>query len=126
MPVGMTRRAFAACASATFVRAKDARPNILLGMTDDQGWGDTGDNGHPMPKTPHLDAMAAAGLRFDRFYAAYPVCSPTRASVLTGRHRVERADRAVRRPGPRPAQLRDRPVCDAAGVQRLRAGRDPP
>ncbi len=55
-------------------------------MTDDQGWGDTGYNGHPVLKTPNLDAMAAAGLRFDRFYAAYPVCSPTRASVLTGRH----------------------------------------
>jgi hypothetical protein len=43
-------------------------------------------NGHPALKTPHLDDMAASGLRFDRFYAAAPVCSPTRASVLTGRH----------------------------------------
>jgi arylsulfatase A-like enzyme len=43
-------------------------------------------NGHPVLKTPNFDAAAAAGLRFDRFYAAAPVCSPTRASVLTGRH----------------------------------------
>jgi len=55
-------------------------------MADDQGWGDTAYNGHPLLKTPHLDAMAAAGLRFDRFYAAAPVCSPTRGSVMTGRH----------------------------------------
>lgn len=61
------------------------RPNIVLLMTDDQGWGQTGYNGHPLLKTPNLDAMAANGLRFERFYAAAPVCSPTRASVLTGR-----------------------------------------
>ncbi len=61
-------------------------PNVLLVMTDDQGWGDVGFRGHPRLRTPHLDAMAKAGLVFDRFYAAAPVCSPTRASVLTGRH----------------------------------------
>lgn len=55
-------------------------------MADDQGWGDVGYNGHPQLKTPHLDAMAANGVRFDRFYAASAVCSPTRASVMTGRH----------------------------------------
>ena len=61
------------------------RPHVVLVMTDDQGWGQTGYNGHPILKTPNLDAMAANGLRFDRFYAAAPVCSPTRAAVLTGR-----------------------------------------
>lgn len=61
------------------------RPNIVLVMADDQGWGQTGYYNHPILKTPHLNAMAANGLRFDRFYAAGPVCSPTRASVLTGR-----------------------------------------
>jgi arylsulfatase A-like enzyme len=64
----------------------DRRPNIVLVMADDQGWGDVGYNGHPVLKTPRLDEMAAAGLRFDRFYAAAPVCSPTRGSVMTGRH----------------------------------------
>jgi len=64
------------------------RPNIILCMTDDQGWGDTSYNGHPELKTPNLDAMAAAGIRFDRFYAANPLCSPTRASCLTGRSPV--------------------------------------
>jgi len=63
----------------------DDSPNVVLIMTDDQGWGQTGYYNHPVLKTPAIDAMAANGLRFDRFYAGAPVCSPTRASVLTGR-----------------------------------------
>lgn len=62
------------------------RPNVILVMADDQGWGDTGYNGHPHLKTPNLDAMAAAGLRLNRFYTAHFNCSPTRASIMTGRH----------------------------------------
>lgn len=62
------------------------KPNIILCMADDQGWGDVGYYNHPHLKTPTLDDMAASGLRFDRFYAAAPVCSPTRGSVMTGRH----------------------------------------
>ena len=61
-------------------------PNIILCMADDQGWGDMAYNGHPVIQTPNFDAMAAEALRFDRFYAAAPVCSPTRGSVMTGRH----------------------------------------
>ncbi len=61
-------------------------PNIILCMADDQGWGDMAYNGHPVLQTPNFDAMAAEALRFDRFYAAAPVCSPTRGSVMTGRH----------------------------------------
>lgn len=72
----------ALCLSAS-LRAEN-RPNIILVMTDDQGWGETSYNGHPILKTPSLDAMAANGLRLDRFYAA-PNCSPARASILTGR-----------------------------------------
>ena len=63
-----------------------ARPNIILAMADDMGWGDPGFNGNQIIKTPHLDEMAKAGLRFDRFYAGGAVCSPTRGSCLTGRH----------------------------------------
>jgi len=62
------------------------KPNIVLCMADDQGWGDMAYNGHPVLKTPHFDRMAAEARRFDRFYAAAPVCSPTRGSVMTGRH----------------------------------------
>lgn len=78
--------AAAVCASGS-VLAKTPKPpsHIVLVMSDDQGWGQTGYNHHPLLKTPNLDAMAAGGLRFDRFYAGGPVCSPTRASVLTGR-----------------------------------------
>ena len=61
-------------------------PNIILIMSDDQGWGDTGYNGHPHLKTPALDGMASNGVVFNRFYAASAVCSPTRGSVMTGRH----------------------------------------
>ena len=72
------------------LRAAEAAPaiktNIVLCMTDDQGWGDTSYNGLKKIKTPNLDAMAASGLCFDRFYAQHPSCSPTRASVMTGRH----------------------------------------
>jgi arylsulfatase A-like enzyme len=69
------------------VMAKSSdRPNIVLVMADDQGWGDMAYTGHPHLKTPNFDKSAAVGLRFDRFYAAAPVCSPTRGSVMTGRH----------------------------------------
>jgi len=80
----------ACLAAAGRVGAADApaagKPNIVLCMADDQGWGDMAYNGHPVLKTPNFDAMAAEALRFDRFYAAAPVCSPTRGSVMTGRH----------------------------------------
>ena len=62
------------------------RPNIVLVMSDDQGWHDTGYNGHPYVQTPVLDEMAATGLRLDYFYSAAPLCSPTRVSALAGRH----------------------------------------
>ncbi|MGE3807835.1 MAG: sulfatase-like hydrolase/transferase, partial [Gemmataceae bacterium] len=62
------------------------KPNIVLVMADDQGWGDVAYNGDKVLKTPNLDKLAGDGLRFDRFYAAAPVCSPTRGSVMTGRH----------------------------------------
>lgn len=73
---------FVASASA----AEQSLPNIILCMADDQGWGDVGYYGKSPVQTPVLDEMAATGLRFDRFYAAAPVCSPTRGSVMTGRH----------------------------------------
>ncbi|MEM0969644.1 MAG: sulfatase-like hydrolase/transferase [Verrucomicrobiota bacterium] len=64
----------------------EEHPHIVLVMADDHGYGDCGYTGHPFVKTPHLDAMAKEGLVFDRFYASAPVCSPTRASLMTGRH----------------------------------------
>ncbi len=75
-----------ASASVASAAARSDRPNIILCMADDQGWGDVGFRNHPVLKTPVMDEMAASGLRFERFYSAAPVCSPTRGSVLTGRH----------------------------------------
>ncbi|MEC9095708.1 MAG: sulfatase-like hydrolase/transferase [Planctomycetota bacterium] len=81
---------FAALLAATFLFSwtvtAEELPNIILLMGDDHGWDETGYNNHPHLKTPILDEMAAKGLRLDRFYAAHPTCSPTRGSVLTGRH----------------------------------------
>ena len=62
------------------------RPNIILLMGDDHGWEETGYNGHPYLHTPVLDKMASMGLRLDHFYSAAPTCSPTRGSIITGRH----------------------------------------
>ncbi|MCC6352820.1 MAG: sulfatase-like hydrolase/transferase [Verrucomicrobiae bacterium] len=65
--------------------AASQTPNFVLAMADDQGAGDMAYCGHPALKTPHFDTLAREGLRLDRFYAAAPVCSPTRGSVMTGR-----------------------------------------
>lgn len=63
------------------------RPNIILMMADDLGWGDVKCFNPETPiKTPNLDAMACAGMKFNRFYSASAACSPTRGSCLTGRH----------------------------------------
>lgn len=61
------------------------RPNFLIILTDDQGWGDLGCFGHTVIQTPNLDRLAAEGCRFTNFYSASPVCAPARAALLTGR-----------------------------------------
>ncbi len=63
------------------------RPNVLLVLTDDQGYGEIGSHGNPNLKTPAMDSIAAAGARFERFFVS-PVCAPTRASLLTGRYHL--------------------------------------
>lgn len=83
--VGAAMIVFTVLALCEALNADEKRPNIVLVMADDQGWEQMGYNGHPHLNTPHFDAMADAGIRFNRFYAAASTCSPTRASVLTGR-----------------------------------------
>jgi len=62
-----------------------ARPNIVVVLTDDQGYGDTSGHGHPILKTPNLDRLEAQGRSFQNFYVS-PTCAPTRSALMTGRH----------------------------------------
>jgi arylsulfatase A len=66
--------------------AADARPNIVVIVADDLGWADLGCYGSRLHQTPALDRLAREGMRFTQAYAACPVCSPTRASLLTGKY----------------------------------------
>ncbi len=70
----------------TSILAKQ-KPNIVLILTDDQGWGDLSINGNSNISTPNIDKLAKAGVTFERFFVC-PVCSPTRAELLTGRYHV--------------------------------------
>lgn len=86
------------------------KPNVVLIVADDLGWRDLGCYGSPFYKTPNIDALAKAGLRFTDYYAACPVCSPTRASLMTGQYpqrvgitdwlpgRADRPDQQLKRP----------------------------
>lgn len=65
--------------------AAEPRPNFVVILCDDLGWGDIAGNGHPHIRTPNLDRLAAGGVRFTSCYSAAPVCSSSRAGLLTGR-----------------------------------------
>lgn len=67
--------------------AEPRRPNVLLILTDDQGWGDVRSHGNEKIDTPVMDRLAGEGARFDRFFVS-PLCAPTRASILTGRYHL--------------------------------------
>ena len=61
------------------------KPNFVIMVADDLGWGDVASYSHPAIRTPNIDRLAARGIRFTDGYAAAPVCSPARAGLLTGR-----------------------------------------
>lgn len=82
----LTRRNFAAGLAATpLLRAADKKPNVVLIMTDDQGYGDFSRRQNPLLATPNLDKLASQSVEFTRFSVS-PVCAPTRAALLTGRY----------------------------------------
>ena len=66
----------------------DKQTNFLFFLVDDMGWADIGANGSKFHETPHIDRLAKSGMRFTQGYAAGSVCSPTRASIMTGKHPV--------------------------------------
>jgi len=73
--------------------APPARPDIVYIMADDLGYGDLGCYGQSKTPTPNIDQLAEEGMAFQQFYAASPVCAPTRYSLLTGRHQGHAAIR---------------------------------
>src|SRR5438093_467026 len=114
----MTRLAFLASLiiAVAFSPARAAEPaklNVVLILADDLGWADLGCYGSRYHKTPHLDRLAADSVRFTDAYAACPVCSPTRASILTGKWpaRLNLTDWLPGRPD-RPDQKLLRPVIN--------------
>ena len=104
---------FAVLGSVQHARAADApakrRPNIVLFLADDLGWRDLGYAGSTFYESPNIDALARRGVVFDRAYAPCPVCSPSRAALMTGRYpaRVGVTDYIG---GPQPNQAATRPL----------------
>lgn len=102
------------CAACSFAAARAAapRPNILLILADDLGWSDLGCQGAGLLETPHLDRFAAESVRFAQAYAMC-VCSPTRATLMTGKHaarlRYTIWSEGARQGGPKNRRLRDAP-----------------
>lgn len=86
MSIRTTRRAFLGSLAAPLLRASNARPNIILILADDLGIGDLGSYGQERIRTPHLDRMAADGMRFTQAYAGSTVCAPSRCCLMTGLH----------------------------------------
>ncbi|HIQ19914.1 MAG TPA: hypothetical protein EYH34_01570 [Planctomycetes bacterium] len=83
LPILAAEAAF--CPAADGAEAKGERLNIVLILADDLGWADVSFNGSKFYETPNIDALARRGMRFTNFYAAAPICSPTRASIMTGK-----------------------------------------
>ena len=77
---------FAATVALSDEAAIEKKPNVLFILADDLGYGDLGCYGQKIIQTPHLDRMAAEGMRFTQFYAGSTVCAPSRSVLMTGQH----------------------------------------
>ena len=72
----------------TFSQKNDQKPNFVIILADDLGYGDVGFNGSKQIKTPNIDALAKSGIQFTQGYVSAPVCGPSRAGLMTGRNQV--------------------------------------
>ena len=79
---------FALAGTIPFLTAKHHEPNFVIIFCDDLGYGDLRSFGNPTIKTPHLDRMAEEGQKWTQFYSADPICTPSRAGLLTGRYPI--------------------------------------
>jgi arylsulfatase A-like enzyme len=101
------------CFAATPAPNRDsaARPNVIVFLADDAGWGDYGIHGNGDVRTPNIDSIATRGVRFENFYVC-PVCSPTRAEFLTGRYHLRGGVRGVSE-GDERLDVDERTIADA-------------
>ncbi len=90
----MNRRNFLTGLGAVGLAAPSRRPNFLVILSDDQGWHDVSSYGSEIP-TPNIDAIGRAGVKFEQFYVAAPVCTPSRYGLLTGRYPARSRDRML-------------------------------
>ncbi|MBC7924137.1 MAG: sulfatase-like hydrolase/transferase, partial [Bryobacteraceae bacterium] len=104
----LQRREFLGLLPSLSLAQRVRRPNFIVIVTDDQGVGDVGCYGDPDPRTPHLDRLAQSGVRFTQWYSNAPVCSASRAAILTGKY-----------PGRTGVQgaLTSEPTWDVAGLR---------
>jgi arylsulfatase A-like enzyme len=98
-------------AATSLAAAAESRPNVVIFLADDAGWGDYSHNGNQMVRTPQIDSIAKGGVTFDRFYVS-PVCAPTRAEFLTGRYHPRGGVRGVST-GQERLDLDEKTVADA-------------
>ncbi len=111
------------CSLAMLIEAraegpKAGRPNVVVIITDDQGYGDLGVHGNPKIRTPNLDRLAGESVRLERFYVS-PVCAPTRSSLMTGRYnyRTGVVDTFLGRAMMRPDEVTLAEMLGAAGYR---------
>lgn len=101
----------ATLAGQVWAQATQAKPNVVIFLADDQGWGDLSLHGNKDLSTPHIDSLAKDGVRFDRFYVC-AVCAPTRAEFLTGRYHPRTGVHGVSR-GAERLNLDESTIADA-------------